>query len=286
MLGRKPLESTPIFAVAGLTAIVVSTGFYWFAERFMKPATPATAAYYTWVAYLYFFAIIFCMAVIMLDFRRLSKARGQSIRQAGVASLKPGWLIPYVLSQEKYAKIFSFTAIAYGLFYAVITSMVVYQPSVDFVQAYGATFPSAIVATCCGSPFYVPVVTVYLVNHLGFLFIPLTVILLFAVATLVGLNLALVSFAYDNRAQGVGRGWLGGLGAMIGLFTGCPTCAGLFFANFLGGSGAVTFATLLGYYQPVFILLSLPILAVTPYLVSRSLSKVFRNGCVVVPHMS
>jgi hypothetical protein len=68
----------------------------------------------------------------------------------------------------------------------------------------------------------------------------------------------------------------------VGLFTGCPTCAGLFFANVLGGAGAVTLATGLASYQPLFILVSLPVLAVTPYLTARSLSKVFREGCVLV----
>jgi hypothetical protein len=72
------------------------------------------------------------------------------------------------------------------------------------------------------------------------------------------------------------------LGALVGLFTGCPTCAGLFFANAIGGTGAVSFATLLGYYQPVFIALSIPVLIVTPYLISRSLSKVIKEGCVVI----
>ncbi len=66
----------------------------------------------------------------------------------------------------------------------------------------------------------------------------------------------------------------------MGLFTGCPTCAGLFFANFLAGTGAVGFATILGYYQPAFILLSIPVLVAAPYLTSRSLSRVYREGCV------
>ena len=43
---------------------------------------------------------------------------------------------------------------------------------------------------------------------------------------------------------------------------------------------AVSLATLIGYYQPAFILLSLPALVAAPYLTSSSLSKVFREGCV------
>jgi hypothetical protein len=69
---------------------------------------------------------------------------------------------------------------------------------------------------------------------------------------------------------------------VVGLFTGCPTCAGLFFANFVGGASAVSFAALLSYYQPVFIALSVPVLVATPYLISRSLSKVVKDGCIVI----
>ncbi|HEV2139190.1 MAG TPA: hypothetical protein VGR53_10140, partial [Nitrososphaerales archaeon] len=167
-------------------------------------------------------------------------------------------------------------------FYAVITSMIVYQPAVDFVQAYGVDFPSIVVAPVFNAPPFSPVVTVYLANHIGLLLVPLTIVLLVATSLLVGLNFALVGFAFGSRAKGLGRGWVGGLGAIVGLFTGCPTCAGLFFANFLGGTGAVSFATLLGYYQPAFILLSIPALLAAPYLTSRSLSKVFREGCVFI----
>jgi hypothetical protein len=72
------------------------------------------------------------------------------------------------------------------------------------------------------------------------------------------------------------------VGVLAGLFTGCPTCAGLFFANVVGGVGAVSLAASLSYYQPVFIVLSIPVLVATPFLISRSLSKVFKEGCVVV----
>ena len=168
----------------------------------------------------------------------------------------------------------------YGFFYAAIIRMIVYQPSVDFVGAYGATIPSLVITPLPGPPLFTPVVTVYLTDYLGLLLVPLTILLAIVISVLVGLNFALAGFAFDSRAREGSKGLAGGIGAIIGLFTGCPTCAGLFFANFLGGTGAVSFATLLGYYQPAFILLSLPVLVAAPYITSRSLSKVFREGCV------
>jgi hypothetical protein len=224
--------------------------------------------------------VILSIAMILFDFRRVVARRMEDIRSKAVAPISPGWIVPYVLSVGRYRRYFLASALLYGLFYAVITSMVVYQPTVDFAQAYGVQVPSVQVTPLRAAPLFTPVVTVYLVNHVGILLIPLTVLLLVATSVLVGLNFALAGFGFDSRARGAGRGWVGGIGALVGLFTGCPTCAGLFFANFLGGAGAVSFATLLGYYQPAFILLGIPVLLASPYLTSRSLSKVFRDGCV------
>ena len=281
MIGKAGKE-TPILAGAGFTLAAISTVLYYLAERFMV-STPENAGYYTQTALLYLVVLFLGGVIVLLDLRGVVGARIRAIRDSGRAPLSPSWLIPYVLSQKKYARIMAVATVVYGLFYAVITSMLVYEPAVNIAQAYGVAVPSAAVAACCGSPLFIPMVTVYLAAHLALLVIPLTAVLLAAVSALVGLNVAIAAFAYDSQVKGVNRGWLGGLGALVGLFTGCPTCAGLFFANFLGGSGAATFATVLGYYQPVFIVLSLPVLVVAPYLVSRTLSRVFKEGCVLMP---
>ncbi|MDA4125258.1 MAG: hypothetical protein OK438_07430 [Thaumarchaeota archaeon] len=275
-------QAVPIVILIGVAVAAASTFIYVNEEGFMAFVTPQRAAFFTLVAETYLVVLLVGVAMVFLGLREEVASRQRTTVARGVTPLSPAWLIPHVLSVKKYRRYFVAAAVLYGLFYAAITSMIVYQPGVDFGQAYGASLPSAVVTACCGAPLYSPVVTVYVVNHLGLLLIPLTVLLLLATSTLVGLNFALVAFAFDSRAKGVGRGWVGGLGAMVGLFTGCPTCAGLFFANVLGGGGAVSFAVLLAYYQPVFILLSLPVLLATPYLISRSLGRVFREGCVVL----
>ena len=248
----------------------------------MALPTPERASYLVPVAEVYLLAILAGVALIVFDTRRIFRDRVVAIKSKGLAPISPGWMIPYVLSLKKYRRYFAASTIMYGFFYAAITSMIVYQPSVDFVGAYGATIPSLVITPLPGTPLFTPVVTAYLTNHLGLLLVPLTILLAIFISVLVGLNLALAGFAFDSRARGGGKGLASGIGAIIGLFTGCPTCAGLFFANFLGGTGAVSFATLLGYYQPAFILLSLPAMVAAPYLTSRSLSKVFREGCLVL----
>ena len=274
----------PIATIGGAAAIAIGTAIYSWEEGFMSLTiiTPARASYFSLEAEVYMLVLFAGVAVVAIDLWRIVRGRVTAVRQQGFALLSPAWLIPYVLSKKKYRNYFVVSALLYGLFYAFVTSMIVYQPGVDFVQAYGATFPSAIITPCCGTPLFAPIVTVYVVNHLGLLIIPLTGLLLILISVLVGLNSALAVFAFNSRVKGMGRGWLGGLGAVVGLFTGCPTCAGLFFANVLGGAGAVTLAAGLASYQPLFILVSLPVLALTPYLTSRSLTKVFREGCVIV----
>ncbi len=271
----------PYMAFLGL--LLVATAIVLYSSELYGTAipTPESAARLTVVAEAFLLAFVVGTVLVIADIWQAFRKRSEASKVKGLAPLAPGWLLPFVLSRSRYKAAFILSALAYGVFYSVITSMVIYQPTVDFVTAYGATIPSAVVTPLRAAPMYTPVVTVYVVNHLGLLLLPLTVILALVISTLVGLNSALAVFAFDSRSRGASRSWVGGIGALVGLFTGCPTCAGLFFANILGGTGAVSFATILGYYQPVFVVLSLPVLIVTPFLISRSLGKVFREGCII-----
>lgn len=272
----------PLVVLAGVLGALVATLAYSFELASLTVPTPQAVSSLVPVAEAFFVVVLFCIVLVLAGMWRVLLGRMDTIRSKGVSPLSPGWVIPYVLSFPRYRRSFLLSAALYGLFYSIITSMMVYQPTVDFAQAYGAPIPSVQVTPVQAAPLFTPVVTVYIVNHLGLLLIPLTLILLAATAGLVGVNLALAAFAFDSRVRGAGRGWVGGLGAVVGLFTGCPTCAGLFFANFLGGTGAASFAALLGFYQPVFILLSIPVLLAAPYLTSRGLARVYKEGCVVL----
>jgi hypothetical protein len=271
---------TPIVALTGVAAVVVATVVYAYEQRSMAIATQGSVGYLDLIAALYLMVMTAGVMVVILDLRRIVAERIAVVQTQGFAPTSPTWLLPYVLSIRKYRWYFVASTVLYGLFYAIITNVIVFQPSVDFGGLPGVAVPSLVLTPCCGAPLYTPVVAVYLASHVGLLVIPLTIILLIAISALVGLNLSIAVFAFDSRAKGNVKGLAGVVGAVVGLFTGCPTCAGLFFANTLGGPGVTSFATLLGYYQPAFMLLSLPVLLVTPYLTSRSLSRVFRDGCV------
>jgi len=134
----------------------------------------------------------------------------------------------------------------YGAVFAVLSGMIVYSPLENFAGEYLVRVPSAIVAVCCGDAGFIPVLTVFLTNHLGLLLIPADILILVVVSGLVGLNAALIVCQYDNRPRSPSRRWLLGVGAACGLFSACPTCAGLFLSILVLGVGPSVLVLLSG----------------------------------------
>jgi hypothetical protein len=75
--------------------------------------------------------------------------------------------------------------------------------------------------------------------------------------------------------------WFGGVGALLGLFASCPTCAGLAIISLLAGTGALSVSFFFGPLQTVLLLVSIPILIITPLLSARSLLNVDGRACVL-----
>lgn len=173
--------------------------------------------------------------------------------------------------------------VLYAAFYCLVSGIVVYQPGVDFAESYGATAPGLAPAVCCGSVGTVPSMTLYLAPqfHLGAQLIPLDLLLLVLIPMLVGVNATVASFALRNRPRVNGGTWLGGVGAVVALFSSCPTCAGYFLAGALGGMGATSVAVALAPYQALFVAVSLPVLAASPILVASTVRRAFVGGCAV-----
>jgi len=264
-------------AVAGTSLVVFSTILYTYQEGFIPLLSPDKALY---LASLYLSILLVGSAMVVYALVRFVIDGAKAVREEGVVSVRPLSLLPYLLTERRYRRYFAGAALLYALFYAYLTGTVVFGASLP--PFADAVLPTSVIAACCGPPLFLPTVTVYLTGNLGLHLVPLVVILLIVISVSVGLNFALAAFAYHNRAGASSSTWVVGLGAIVGLFTGCPTCAGLLFGGLLGGVGAVSFAVFLANYQPAFIALSVPVLMATLYLASRSLSKVFKDGCVVL----
>lgn len=174
-------------------------------------------------------------------------------------------------------------AFVYGVAYLFVSSVVVFQPSVNFAAAYGVTGSSWNAAACCGAPGTVPALIVYLSPqaHLALQVLPLDALFAVLVPILVGLNVTVASHSFRNKVLRANSGWLGSIGLLAGLFTGCPTCAGLFLAGAVGGFGATTLAVALAPFQILFVVLSIPLLLASPLIVALYSRKAIRAACAI-----
>lgn len=197
-------------------------------------------------------------------------------------------IISDALASQKDRKVGVVSGALYGLVYAIVSSTLVYQPSVNFLYTYSASSTSWNAIACCGSPGTVPALVVYLLPqaHLALQILPLGALFQFVFPILVGFNLTIVSYSLRSRQTRVTGGWISAVALTAGLFTGCPTCAGLFLASTLGGAGATAFALALAPYQALFVVISIPVLLLSPILVAESMKKSMYTSCRLPPNQS
>ena len=202
--------------------------------------------------------------------------RAEQMRTAGSDGLIS--FITGAFVDRNYWKIMAAAAIAYGVFFGLLSQILVYRADVSFTEK-GIKVPSVDLTPCCAAPGYMPILTVYITDHFLILVIPINVILATVVSTLVGFNVALSVFAYRlKKSMHATTSLAGGVGATCGLFVGCPTCAGSLFSALvgIGVAGAGTSASVLAPFQTLFIAASIPALVIAPFLIARSIRSVSR----------
>jgi hypothetical protein len=230
------------------------------------------------VGYAYFAVALTASGLCILFYGVTSVLTNWSVDDASENPSTPS-VIAQVFSKRRNLSLFLLSAFAYGIFYAIASGMIIFQPAWNLSEVYHVGIPSLAVATCCGPVGETPEAVVYVTQHLGVLLVPINLVLLFLLSWLVGLNASLAAFALSFRTRHIGLGWFGGIGAFIGLFTSCPTCAGLAIIALLGGTGALSVAFFLGPLQTLFVVLSIPILVATPILSARSLHGLEARAC-------
>ena len=177
-------------------------------------------------------------------------------------------IIALVTWNSKSRKIFLSTFVGYGIFFALISGTLVYQPEINFVTHYVAVVPSGFIAPCCDEPGYMPKIIIYITEHIGLQIIPINLVLQIIVSYLVGLNVSIAVTAYSISKK---SGGISTIGAATGLFIACPTCAGTFLSIFIGTASGIALSVALSQMQTFLIGISIPILIVTPYLMAKKL---------------
>ena len=178
-----------------------------------------------------------------------------------------------IFEKRSYFRLLIISSMLYGLFFAYLTRILIYIPT-EVSLDDAINFPSFALTLCCGSPGYFPMATIRLTENLSVLLIPLNLILAVSVSLLVGFNIVLNVYALQlARAQARRKiSAVSTMGALSGLFIGCPTCAGGLFSAILG-FGTGTAVSILAPFQTLFILMSLPVLVLTSILLLRNVRK-------------
>jgi len=174
-------------------------------------------------------------------------------------------------------------AVVYAVVYLFVSGIIIFQPGVNSGAWVGFSPLSWNVAACCGSVGTVPAAIFYLAPqaHLALQILPLDALFAVVVPTLVGFNVTVASHSLRNKFVRGNVGWMSTLGILAGLFTGCPTCAGLFLASAFGGLGATSLAVALAPYQMLFVVISIPLLAASPFLIVVNARRAVRAACPV-----
>ena len=216
------------------------------------------------------FYIILIMSFVAIGFG-LYKYHNQKVLENKEGLLS---IIATATLNKKSRRIFILTFIGYGIFFSLTSGMLVYQPEVEFSHHYNAEIPSAHITPCCGEPGYMPKIIVYFTEHVGLQIVPINLVLQMVVSYLVGLNMALAVSAFTFFKRGSG---FSGIGATTGLFIACPTCVGAFSSIFIGSASAIAFTIAISQLQTFFILITIPILLTTPFIMAKKLRTQTKN---------
>jgi len=251
--------------IVGSGAMLVSLVSYYLATSnvIVNPVTdeqlqaPALA---TLIAFLLgLVSIIYGLHVLLhQEWRRQEVGDGRSESKFSV--------LVRALCSRPYNILFPTSALLYGVLFALVSGVLVYQP--DLAEGLGTT-PSAFLVTCCDPLGQTPRLVIYLTSSLGLLLVPLNVLLLVGTSWMVGANVSLAVFAYRTKAVSGSLKWLGSFGATTGLLTACPTCASLLLLGAAGGGDAL--AALLSSAQPALVIGTMFLLSVNLVLMTARL---------------
>ena len=242
----------------GFISIIVLFIIY---ARFENPGiTPDAVSSIERLSISFYILLAISFGIIGLGLRKYQRKIAATGNQTAIS------MICNLTISNNSMKVFIITFVIYGFFFSMTSGILVYQPEVTFSYHYGAEIPSAHVTPCCGPVGYMPKIVAYLTEHVGIQIIPINLVLQVTVSYLVATNTALAVNAISITKK---TGGLGSIGAVTGLFIACPTCIGSFLSLFVGATSVVAFTIAVTELQTLFIAITIPILILTPFIISK-----------------
>ena len=244
--------------VLGFISIIVLFIIY---ARFENPGiTPDAVSSIERLSISFYILLAISFGIIGLGLRKYQRKIAATGNQTAIS------MICNLTISNNSMKVFIITFVIYGFFFSMTSGILVYQPEVTFSYHYGPEIPSAHVTPCCGPVGYMPKIVAYLTEHVGIQIIPINLVLQVTVSYLVATNTALAVNAFSITKK---TGGLGSIGAVTGLFIACPTCIGSFLSLFVGATSVVAFTIAVTELQTLFIAITIPILILTPFIISK-----------------
>jgi len=277
-----PYRFSEFSLVAGILCFIVVNLIY--AENKVDFETSGESTFFPDVTLLLLVLGATFMIVSVASFLSVESKRTTTIDSQLKVKWSVGAIIAETLSDKKF--LIAGVSAVYGFIFAFLDGVLIYQPNVDFTVAYGFSAPASVVENCCGPPGYIPAGLVYFpAQHLGIQLIPASLMIMVLISVLVGLNVALLIASVEKSRMGKSVSGVksspvfgGAFGAVLGVFAGCPTCAAVFFLSMIAGSGATAFSIAISEFQPVIILVSIPLLVASILWQARSIGKILQ-GC-------
>ncbi len=264
MRGFKHIDMNGIIILISIVALLVTFLLYGRLSNAGILLTEEMSNRLVNLSILVYLMLFTTLPTITIALYRISK---RELSKEGISVIK------YILSlfkYKRYLRIFLASLIVYGIFYSFITGLLVYRSEQDVSNI---DIPSFKIIPCCGLPGYMPILIINITQHFGMLITPINLIMLVVVSTLVGVNTMISIFIYDSKK--VSNKVLPAFAAM-GLFTGCPTCAGISFLLIFGLSSNTL--AILAPLQSLFIAISIPALLLAPaFMIKR-----FHANCNLV----
>jgi hypothetical protein len=233
------------------------------------------------ISYLFYILLVGSIVLTVLGIRKTFLTWSYRTNVSSLSSCcSISEIIVSIVNDKKYFRFFWPASIGYGIFYAVVSGMIIYRPD-NISNFSGVAIPSVIVMSY-GPIGYVPTMAAYFSEHIGLLVIPVNLLVTFVVSTLVGFNTVLSVYAFANRPKFItatsgSSSVLSVLGATTSLFTACPTCASFYIFNIMTGSLASTIAAFAVVYYILFVAISIPLLLVTPFITALSIRRIMRS---------
>ncbi len=194
------------------------------------------------------------------------------------------WKIFFAMMTDKRLSIFFLlVTFAYGFFYAIVSSTIIIRlDGGGLSHMYGIEEFPFIIMMQYGPSGYTPAISIYLNDNLGIFILPITLTIAIIISALVGFNAVSSIYAFKlyrlmNKKKDIGEKnktkFISIVGTTTGLFTACPTCASLYLFSAFSGSLSTTIASFALSYYALFLLLSIPLLVASPFIIAANIKK-------------